>query len=88
LPVTRVPKLNGFCRCRQAAECRVGLQHRLVGRTEPGQLVEVVHHEHRIEAGCLGLLRLRDHSGKKLADSGAVAEVGDLKSEFYRHAFT
>jgi hypothetical protein len=48
-------------------------------------LVEVVHHEHGVEAGCLRLLRLRDDGGEELLDARAVGEVRDLQTEFDGH---
>ena len=39
---------------RQRAEQRVGLEHLLLGLADHRQLVEVVHHEHGVEAGLLG----------------------------------
>ena len=70
----------------QRAESGVGLEHRLVGRAEAGQLIEVIHHEDRVEAGGLGFLSLGDDGGEEFGDAGAVGEVGDLKSESNRHA--
>ncbi len=70
---------------RQATQGGVGLQHRLVGGAEPGQLVEVVHHEDGVEAGRISLPRLRDDGGVELGDACAVGEVGYLKSEFDGH---
>jgi hypothetical protein len=70
---------------RQPAEGGIRLQHRLVGGSEPGQLIEVVHHEDGVEAGRIGFLRLGDDCGEQLFDARAVREVGDLKSEFDGH---
>ena len=86
--MTSVPELHALGRGGQCAERRVRLEHRLVRGAEPGQLIEVVHHEDRVEAGGLGFLRLRDDGGEELRDAGAVREVGDLKSEFDGHGFT
>ena len=88
LPVTSVPSWTFSVAVAKPAERGVGLEHRLVRGAEPGQLVEVVHHEDRVEAGGLGFLRLGDDGGEELGDAGAVGEVGDLKSEFDGHAFT
>ena len=79
-------ELNLLGRRGQGAQGGVGLEHRLVGRAETGQLVEVVHHEDGVVAGGLGFVCLRDDGGEEFLDPGAVGEVGDLKSESNRHA--
>ncbi len=80
--MTRVPSCTSLGGGGQGAQRGVGLEHRLVGRAESGQLVEVVHHEDGVEACRLGLLRLRDDGGEELGDAGAVGEVRDLEAEF------
>ena len=72
-------------RRRQRAECGIGLQHRLIGGAEHGQLVEVIHHEDRIESRGLRLPGLCDDGWEQLRDRGAVGEVGDLETEANRH---
>ena len=67
---------------RERAEQRVGLEHLVVGRAEQGQLVEVVHHHHGVEAG------LPRRSTAIVADSfeevcrgdAGIGEVRDLQS--------
>ena len=81
-------ELHAFGRGGQRAEGGVRLEHRLVRGSETRQLIEVVHHEDGVEAGGLGLLGLRDDGGEELGDTGAVGEVGDLKSKFDGHDFT
>lgn len=82
------PQLDSLGRRRQCAQCGVGLEHRLVGGAERRQLVEVVHHENRVESGRFGFARLRYNRGEELFDASAVAEVGDLQSQPDGHAFT
>ena len=47
-------ELHPFGARRERAEQRVRLEDRLVGAAERGQLPEVVHHPHRLEAARLG----------------------------------
>src|SRR5580693_615999 len=56
----------------------VRLEHRLVWFAQRRQLVEVVHHQDRVESGGLGLLRFRRHGREEFDDRGAVGEVGNL----------
>ena len=81
-------ELNALGRRGERAKGGVRLEHRLIGCAKAGQLIEVVHHEDRVEARRFGFLRLRDHRGKQLGDAGAVREIRYLKSEFYGHVFT
>ena len=64
--MTSVPSCTCSVAVAKRAERGVGLEHRLIRRAEAGQLVEVVHHEDRVEAGRVGLLRLRDDGGEEL----------------------
>ena len=52
-----------------------------VGPPERGQLVEVVHHPHRVEAGVLCRGRHVDDAVEEGAGRLAGGEVGDLQSE-------
>ena len=81
-------ELDALGRGGQRAERGVGLEHRLVGRPDAGQLVEVVHHQHGVETGGLGLAGLRDHRREQLGDRAAVAEVRDLVADANTHAHT
>lgn len=67
---------------RQSTEQCVGLEHEVLGITQHRQLVEVVHHEHRVETRGVGLDRLTGHG---VEDGGGVTigigEVGDLVAE-------
>ena len=78
-------ELDALGRRRERAQGGVGLEHRLVGGAEAGQLIEVVHHEDGVVARGFGLLGLRDDGGEECLDAGAVGEVGDLESESNRH---
>jgi hypothetical protein len=49
-------------------------------------LVEVVHHENRVESRRFGLASLRDDGWKELFDAGAVRKVGNLKAKSDSHA--
>ena len=69
----------------QGAQRGIGLEHRLVGRAESGKLIEVVHHEDRVETCRLGLLCLGDDSGEEFGDAGAVREARDLETKLDRH---
>jgi hypothetical protein len=80
------PELHVLGDRRQCAECRVGLQHRLVRGAQHGQLIEVVHQEDAVEARLVGFLRLRDDSGEEFVDAGAVGDVRDLKRKSNRHS--
>ena len=66
----------------QRRQQRVALDHVLIGRAEPGELVEVVHREHGVEAGFLGLDRLLPDGGEQpLRGDAGVGEVRDLVAE-------
>jgi hypothetical protein len=69
----------------QRAERRVGLEHGLVGGSDAGQLVEVIHHERGVEAGALRFARLLDHGREELLDGAGVAEVRHLIAEANAH---
>ncbi len=49
-------QLYALGRGGQSAQSRVRLEHRLVGRTDSWQLIEVVHHEDGVEARGVGFL--------------------------------
>ena len=69
-------------RARAAAKQRVALQHVLVGRSQHRQLVEVVHHEHGVEPGRVGLPGLLGHDVEQRVGADArIGEVGDLVAE-------
>ncbi len=73
---------NGRRVLGECGEHRVALEHRLVGGSEHRQLIEVVHHEHAIEAGRLGRLGLVDNRAEQLGRGDAgIGEVGDLVAE-------
>ena len=57
----------------ERAEQRVGLEHLLLGPAQQRQLVEVVHHEHGVEAGLLGGHRL---GGDALEELGGRRRPG------------
>ena len=80
-------QLYSFGRGGQRAQRGVGLQHRLVGSAQHRQLVEVVHHEDRVETGRFGLLGLGDDGGEELLHPGAVGEIGNLQTESNSHVF-
>ena len=63
-------ELDAGGRGGQRRQRRVRLEHRLVRGPDAGQLVEVVHHEHRVEPGVLGLTRLRDDSREEVGRRG------------------
>lgn len=48
----------------QRPERRIRLEHGFVGLAQSGQLIEVVHQEHGVEAGGLGFRGLRFDRGK------------------------
>ena len=60
-------QLDVLGRARQRPERGVRLEHRLVWFAQRWQLVEVVHHQDRVEACGLGLLGLRLHGRKSSA---------------------
>ena len=65
-----------------AAEQRVGLEHGLGARSHVGDLIEVVHHPHRVEAGLLCGDGDLGHAIEQLTVGNAwVGEIGDLKPE-------
>lgn len=59
-------QLQPLGRRGQRTKGRVGLQHRLVGRPQHGQLVEVVHHKQGVVTSRFGLTRLSDDGREKL----------------------
>ncbi len=70
----------------QGGEEAVALEHVRVRVAQVRQLVEVVHHQHRVEAGGVGLTGLRRDGVEQLggADAG-VGEVRDLVAEAGHH---
>ena len=48
-------------------------------------MIEVVHHEHGVEAGHFGLPARSMTVGKRAFDAGAVAKFGILVAEFDAH---
>jgi hypothetical protein len=79
-------QLDGRGFPRQSPEGCVALQHRVVHCADARQLVEVIHHQDRIEAGCLRLARLGDHDLEQSVDRGVrVGEVRDLVAQTNAH---
>ena len=63
-------------------EQRVALEHLELGRAEHRQLVEVVHHHHRVEAACVGFASLTGDRAEEVGRFGVwIGEVGDLVAE-------
>ena len=73
---------DGARLARERAEQRVTLKHVRFGITEHRQLIEVIHHHHRVEATAVGGLRLRGNLVEQASgvDAG-VGEVRDLVAE-------
>lgn len=85
LPVTSVESWMVLV-ALASAQRRVRLEHGLVWGADHGQLIEVIHHEDRVEARCLCVAHLFDNGGEEFGDTGAVGEVGNLISEPNGHS--
>ncbi len=78
-------QLDRLGRRGDSGERRVRLEHRLVGLADAGELIEVVHHEHGIEPGRLGLARLGDDSRKQVPYRCRVTEIRNLVAQSNTH---
>ena len=82
-PVTRVSSLARDVQAGQVAERGVGLEHLALGRPDPADLEEVVHHRDELEAALVGGA---GHGGQVRAEPRRAVrrgEVGDLQANLH-----
>ena len=67
----------------QVAERGVGLEHLALGRPDPADLEEVVHHGDELEAALVGGAGHRGQVGAEPRRAVRRGEVRDLESDFH-----